>query len=114
MEIKAKAKFIRLSSRKAKLVIDLIRGKSVIEAEKVLAFTNKAGSRPVLKLLKSAIANAIHNFKLEKDKLYIKKITADQGPTLKRWRPRAFGRANPIKKKTCHLSIVLDERQAKP
>lgn len=113
MEVKAQAKYIRMSSRKVKLVIDLIRGKSVPEAETILAFARKAASRPVLKLLKSAVANAINNFKLERENLYVKKIAADQGPSLKRWRPRAFGRASPIKKHTCHISIVLDERTVK-
>lgn len=110
MEIKAKARYIRMSSRKVKLVIDLIRGKSVKEAEAILAFVNKAAARPVGKLLQSAVANAVNNSKLEKEKLFIKKITADQGPSLKRWRPRAFGRAAPIKKHTCHISIVLEDR----
>lgn len=110
MEVKAKARYIRMSSRKVKLVIDLIRGKSVKQAEAILAFMNKAAVRPVSKLLQSDIANAVNNFKLEKDKLFIKKIVADQGPSLKRWRPRAFGRAAPIKKHTCHISIVLEDR----
>lgn len=110
MEVQAKARYIRMSSRKVKLVIDLIRGKSVKEAEAILAFVNKTAVRPVRKLLQSAVANAVNNSKLEKDKLFIKKIVADQGPSLKRWRPRAFGRAAPIKKHTCHISIVLEDR----
>lgn len=111
MEIKAQARFIRLSARKTRLVADLIRGQAAAKAETILAFTQKAPSRPVLKLLRSAIANASHNFKLEKEKLFVKKITVDQGPALKRWRPRAFGRAAPIKKPTCHISIVLEEKK---
>lgn len=110
MEVQAKARYIRMSSRKVKLVIDLIRGKSVKQAEAILAFVNKAATRPVSKLLQSAVANAVNNSKLEKGKLFIKKIAADQGPSLKRWRPRAFGRAAPIKKHTCHISIVLEDR----
>lgn len=113
MEVEAHARYIRMSSRKVKLVIDLIRGKSVEEAEKILTFVKKAAGRPVLKLLKSAAANAAHNFKLEKGNLFVKKITADQGPSLKRWRPRAFGRAAPIKKHTCHISIILEDKLVK-
>lgn len=109
MEIKAQAKFIRVSPRKVKLVIDLIRGKAVAEAETILNFCRKAAREQVLKLLKSARANAVNNFKLDKDNLYIKKIIVGQGPALKRWRPRAFGRAAPIRKHTCHISIVLGE-----
>ena len=113
MEVKAKAKYIRMSSRKVKLVIDLIRGKSVKEAETILTFVRKEAARPVLKLLKSDIANAVNNFKLDEKNLYVKRIAADQGPALKRWRPRAFGRAAPIKKHTCHISIILDEKKVK-
>lgn len=111
MEVKAQAKFIRMSHRKVKLVIDLIRGKAVAEAETILNFCRRAARGPVLKLLKSAAANAVNNFKLNKDGLYIKEIVTGQGPALKRWRPRAFGRAAPIKKHTCHISIVLEEKK---
>lgn len=111
MEIKAQTKFIRLSARKAKLVIDLIRRKPVIEAEKILQFIRKAAVVSVRKLLQSAVKNAEHNFKLEKNNLYIKKIIVGQGASLKRWRPRAFGRAAPIRKHTCHLEIVLEAKE---
>ncbi|MFA5075812.1 MAG: 50S ribosomal protein L22 [Patescibacteria group bacterium] len=110
MEVKAKARYLRMSPQKTRLVIDKIRGLDVNIALSQLVFTNKAAAGPVRKLLKSALANAEHNFKLEKSNLYIAKITADQGPSLKRWRPRAFGRATPIKKRTTHLSIILAEK----
>lgn len=109
MEVKAFARYIRISPRKVKLVIDLIRGKRVTEARTILAFTVKGAVVPVLKLLNSAIANAKHNFKLEESNLVVKKITADQGPALKRFRPRAFGRAAGIKKRTTHITIILGE-----
>lgn len=111
MEIKAKAKYIRLSPRKTRLIADLIRGLDVKEAENQLIFLRKAAARPVLKLLKSAIANALNNFKLKEENLYIKSITVDSGPTLKRWQPRAFGRATPIRKRSAHISIVLAEKK---
>lgn len=108
-EVKASAKFVRMSSRKVKPVIDLIRSKSVNEAETILRFCRRAAKTPILKLLESAAANAVNNFKLSKEKLYVKEIATGQGPALKRWRPRAFGRAAPIKKHTCHIFIVLAE-----
>lgn len=108
MQVKAKARFIRMSARKVRLVIDLIRGKHVDQALAQLQFTNRAAAMPVVKLLKSAIANAQHNFKLEPNSLMIKEITADEGPTLDRWMPRAHGRAMPIRKRTSHISITLD------
>ena len=114
MEVKAFARYIRMSPRKVKLVIDLIRGKRVTEAQTILAFTVKGAVVPVLKLLNSAIANAKHNFKLEESNLVVKKITADQGPSLKRFRPRAFGRAAGIKKRTTHITLILDEMVKKP
>lgn len=113
MEVKAKTKFIRMSSRKAALVINPLRRLSVEEAEKILRFTNKAAAKEVEKILRSALANAENNFKLSKSNLFIKEITVGQGPSLKRWRPRAFGRAAPIRKHTCHLKIVLAERETK-
>jgi len=110
MEVKAKAKYIRMSPRKVRLVIDLIRGLEIFQAETQLNFLRKAAVRPVLKLLNSAVANAENDFKLKKENLYIKSITCDSGPTLKRWKPRAFGRATPIRKRSSHISIILDER----
>lgn len=104
----AKVKYVRISSSKVKLVIDLIRGKSVNEAIAVLKNTPKAASPIVEKLLNSAIANAENNQGLLRDDLFIAEIFADQGPTLKRFRPRAQGRATRIRKRTSHITIVLD------
>ncbi|MCD6429427.1 50S ribosomal protein L22 [bacterium] len=109
MEVSAKLKYLRIAPRKVRLVADLIRGKSVDEAIRVLSFTRKRAAQPILKLLNSAIANAVHNFRLNKDKLYISKITVDEGPKLKRWRPRARGMAYEIQKKTSHITLVLTE-----
>lgn len=105
----ATARYIRISSRKVKIVVDLIRGKSVKEAAAILAYSPKAASEPVLKLLNSAIANAENNLELNRDDLYIAEICANQGPTLKRFRPRARGSASPILKRSSHISIVLDQ-----
>lgn len=110
MEVKAFARHIRMSPRKVRLVADLVRGLDVSKAEAQLKFYRKAAARPVLKLVQSAAANATNNFKLNADGLFIKKITVDGGPVLKRWRARAFGRAAGIKKRTSHISVVLDER----
>lgn len=110
MEIKAQVKFVRISPRKARLVIDLIRGLDVQEAINQLQFMAKVAAAPVLKLLNSGIANAVNNFKFKKENLYIKSISVDGGPVLKRWRPRAFGRAAPIRKRSAHINLVLGER----
>jgi large subunit ribosomal protein L22 len=110
MEIKAQVKFVRMSPRKTRWVIDLIRGLDVEEALHQLQFMTKAAAKPVLKLLNSDIANAVNNFKLKKENLYIKSINVDGGPVLKRWRPRAFGRAAPIKKRSAHITLILGER----
>lgn len=107
IEVKASLRRLRMAPRKVRLVVDYIRGLSVGEAEKRLKFLKKDAALPVLKLLKSAIANAQHNFQLEPDKLIVKRITADGGMTLKRWRPRAFGRAAPIRKRTTHINLIL-------
>ncbi len=103
-----------MSPRKVRLVIDVIRGKSVPVAVTSLQFLKKDASRPVLKLLQSAMANAEHNFKLDPATLRVKSVMADGGPTLKRWRPRAFGRAAPIRKRTTHISLVLSDDKAAP
>lgn len=113
MEVKAKARFIHMSPRKARLVTDLLKGLNVNEAITQLKFINKRAAEPVLKLIDSAIANATHNFNLEKNNLYIKEIRVDQGPTLKRWTPKAYGRVAPIRKKSSHISLILDEIVAK-
>ncbi len=105
----ATAKYIRISSRKVKAVIDLIRGKSVKEAEAILQYTPKSATEPVAKLLKSAVANAENNLEMNREELYVAEIYANQGPTLKRFRPRAHGRASSIRKRTSHITIVLDQ-----
>lgn len=110
MEVKAHARHIHMSPRKIRLIAGLIRGMDVDKAAAQLRFYTKAASRPVAKLLASAVANASHNFKMSADGLYIKAITVDQGPTMKRWRARAFGRAAEIKKKSSHISITLADR----
>lgn len=109
MEVKAKLRFLKISPRKVRLVVDMIRGLPVNQALDQLSFLNKGSALPISKLLKSAMANAEHNNKLDKDNLFIKKITVDEGPTLKRWRPRAFGRAGMIRKRASHVTLVLDE-----
>lgn len=113
MEIKAHLRYLRIAPRKVRLVADLIRGKKVEEAEKILNFTVKKPAGPLLKLLKSAIASATHNFQKEKENLFVKKITVDEGPKLKRWRARARGQAFEIQKKTSHVTIILDEVEKK-
>jgi ribosomal protein L22 len=107
----ATAKYVRSSARKARLVCDHIRGKSVPEARAILAFAPRGVAKDWAKLLESAVANAEHNHELIGDELKIKAITADVGPTLKRFRPRAQGRATPINKRTTHLSIALTPKE---
>jgi large subunit ribosomal protein L22 len=109
MEVKAKLRFTRIAPRKARLVADLIRGKRSEEAVSILTFTPKAAARIIIKLLRSAIANADQK-KVDVDHLYVKTIMVDQGPTMKRFMPRALGRATTIRKRTSHITIVLDER----
>lgn len=107
----ATAKHVRISSRKVKIVIDLIRGKSVEEAEAILTYTPKAAAEPTLKVLRSAIANAENNLDMDKETLYVAEIYANQGPTLKRYRPRARGSASRILKRTSHITVILDEKK---
>ena len=108
---KAKLSYARISSRKVKVVIDLIRNKSVGEALAALKFTPKAAAELVEKLLKSAIAKAENNHEMDVEKLYVAEIYATQGPTLKRIRPRAQGRAFRIRKRTSHITVVLKEKE---
>lgn len=110
MEVKANAKFIRMSPKKIRLIADLIRGMNVKTAEAQLKFKVKLAAGPVLKLLKSAVANALHNFNLKEENLFIKTIAVNEGPSLKRWAPKAFGRATPVIKRSAHVNIVLDEK----
>jgi ribosomal protein L22 len=105
--VRAQAKYVRSSARKARLVCDNIRGKSVLEARAILAHTPRAVAQDWSKLLESAVANAEHNHELDGEDLVIKAIKADEGPTIKRFRPRAQGRATKIRKRTSHLTILL-------
>ena len=105
----ATVKYVRISSRKVRIVINLIRGKKVDEALAILRFTPKSASPVVEKLLNSAIANAEHNMGLSRDTLYVAEIFANQGPSLKRFMPRAKGSASPILKRTSHITVILDE-----
>lgn len=113
MEVCARLRYLRIAPRKVRLVADLIRGKKTEEAQTILHFTKKRAGLPLLKLLKSATASALHDFRLEESNLYISKILVDEGPKLKRWRPRARGRAFEIQKKTSHITIVLEEIEKK-
>jgi large subunit ribosomal protein L22 len=110
MEVKAHAKYIRIAPRKVKLVIDLIRGKQVGEAISILRHTPKSASPIVEKLLNSAIANAENNHSLDVNTLVVAQVYANEGPTMKRFRPRAMGRASRINKRTSHITVVLSEK----
>ncbi|TCP52286.1 LSU ribosomal protein L22P [Tumebacillus sp. BK434] len=107
---KAVARTVRIAPRKVRLVVDLIRGKKASEAIAILKHTPKAASPVVEKVLNSALANADHNYNLDLDSLYVKEVFVDQGPTLKRFRPRAQGRAFRIHKRTSHITVVLGEK----
>ncbi len=112
MEVKASLKHLRMSPRKVRLVIDVIRKMPVNTALDQLHFINKKATEPVAKLIKSAIANAVNTFSLSQDNLYIKEIRSDEGTTLKRWMPRAHGRATSLRKRGCHINLVLEEIKA--
>lgn len=109
-EARAIAKNVRLTPRKARLVIDLVRGKNVKEALGLLAMTNRAASEPVSKLIKSAAANAVNNFGMDEDSLYIAQIWANDGLRMKRYLPRAKGSASGLVKRNCHLTVVVKMR----
>ena len=109
MKVVTKLRYLRIAPRKVRLVTKLIRKKEAEQAKTILNFTNKKGANPLLKLLEAAMANARNNFQIDPTNLYISKITVDQGPIQKRWRPRSRGMANPIQKKTSHITLVLDE-----
>jgi large subunit ribosomal protein L22 len=121
---RAEAKYVRLSARKARVVLDHIRGRTVPEARTILAFTPRAAAREIDRVLASAVANAESAHGLDGDELVILEAYADEGPTLKRWRARARGRVNRIRKRTCHITIVVagspqsgrprPQKQAKP
>ena len=107
MEAKAVSKFVRVSPRKARIVVDQIRGKSVMQAREVLAFTNRAVAEVVEKTLNSAVANAEHNQHANVNNLVVKSCYVDEGPTLKRYRPRAKGSASRIRKRTSHITVIV-------
>jgi large subunit ribosomal protein L22 len=107
--VRAEARWVRTSARKARLVLDHIRGRTVPEARTVLAFTPRAVATEIDKVLRSAVANAEANHGLDGDELVVQAAYADEGPTIKRWRPRARGRVNRINKRTCHITVVLEQ-----
>ncbi len=113
MEARAKLNFLRIAPRKVRMTTDLVKGKEIEEAREILSFTVKGSAQPVLKLLNSAVSNAVNNLDLEADNLYISEIKVDEGPKYKRWRARARGQANLIQKKTSHITLVLKEIKAK-
>ena len=104
---RARASYVRSSAYKAREVLDLIRGKSCADAQDILAFSERDVAQPINKVLGSALANAEHNDGLDIDELYVSACYADEGPTLKRWRPRARGRATRIRKRTCHITVIV-------
>jgi large subunit ribosomal protein L22 len=110
MEVKASLQYARVGEQKARLVADLVRDKGVDEALKILTYLNKKSASMMKKLIESAVANAEYKKTINVDTLYVKHISVGQGPTLKRFRPRAQGRASGIKKRTSHINVVLDER----
>jgi large subunit ribosomal protein L22 len=110
MEVKAVARYIRISPRKIRLVMNKVRGRRVEEALNMLSFAPQKGAFLLKKVLDSAVANAEQNTNMDVDSLYIKRVYADEGPTLKRFRPRAMGRATRIRKRTSHLTVILDEK----
>lgn len=112
-QVSATLRNLQISPRKVRLVADQIRGASVRNAQQTLSFNSKNAARPLLKLLNSAVANADHNFKLDTSSLKVKAIMVGEGPTLKRFRPRAFGRATMLRKRMSHIKIVLEGKETK-
>ncbi len=111
MEARATAKYVRVSPRKAREVVDLVRGKSVQDAEAILKFTPRAAAEVVGKVVHSAAANAEKNLRIKPETLYVSETYVNEGPTLKRIRPRAMGRAFRINKRTCHITVVVKQRE---
>lgn len=111
MQARAVARYVRISPHKVRQVVDLIRGRGVDEALAILKHTPKRASVPVAKVIKSAAANAEHNYDMDRDRLYIAKAYVDQGPTIKRWQARAFGRADLLRSRTSHITIVVEEKK---
>jgi len=110
MEVTARLSNLRIAPRKTRLAADLIRGKDVLKAQAILSFTVSKPGKAILKLLNSAVASAKHNHQLDEKKLFVSKITVDEGPKLKRWHPMSRGRAYPIMKRTSHIVLVLSEK----
>lgn len=113
MEVKATAKFIRISPRKVRPVVDLIRGKKIQEALAILRYTPKKAAALVSKVVRSATANAEHNQEADREDLFVTAVYVDQGPTLKRFKPRAMGRADLIRKRTSHITVVVGDKNDK-
>ena len=111
MKAQATARYVRQSPFKVRRVLDLVRGLPVDEARVVLEFTNRRATEPIMKTLNSAVANAEHNLALDADELFVAEAYANEGPTLKRYRPRARGRATQIRKRTCHITIVVADEE---
>jgi len=111
-KVRAQAKWVRTSARKARIVLDHIRGRTVPEARTILTFTPRAAATDIAKVLRSAVANAEANHGLDGDELVVEAAYADEGPTLKRWKPRARGRVNRIRKRSCHVTLILSEPAA--
>lgn len=109
MKVKAQSRFVRQSPYKVRRVLDLVRGLPVEDAEHVLRLTNRGAAQPIVKALRSAVANAEHNHALDADELIVAEAYADEGPTLRRFRPRARGRATRIEKRTSHITIVVSD-----
>ncbi len=107
VQAKAQLKYLRMSPQKVRLVVGLIRGLSVVEAKKQLVFSRKRAARPILKLLESAVANSAHNHDMKEDTLKIETIFVNEGSTLRRWMPRAMGRATPLRKRSSHITLIL-------
>ena len=107
VNVQAKARYLRISARKARVVADQIRGKGYEDAEALLSFSPRGASVPILKLLRSAGANAENNVDLDPEDMVISRISVDEGPTMRRYRPRARGRATRIEKRSCHITITL-------
>lgn len=110
MEVKAKLSYARIGSQKARLIADMVRGKDVNDVVRFLSYENKKAGKMILKLVQSAVANAEQKQVIDVDNLYLKTICVDEGPHIKRFMPRAQGRATEIKKRTSHIRVVLDER----
>jgi large subunit ribosomal protein L22 len=110
METTAKARYVRISPRKVRLVMDMVRGKPVEEALRTLSLVRKAASPIIAKVIRSALANAENNHGMDTEGLVIKKACVDEGPTMKRFIPRAMGRATMIRKRTSHITVVLSEK----